>query len=151
MANKKNRKSKKKNKAAKGPSKAETTKAPPKGTPKKSGNGSVCLRDGTIMKPFKEGPFSGHKCPDCGYFEGWVKPIPKKPRGVVLEDCPNCGVTKAFDAPDDDKMGVTCMACGYSAGRQLQRVQNDQLTVIDEEMASLRSQVNEALLKPIAK
>ena len=151
MANKKTRKSKRKKKAAQGPSKAETTMAMPKDAPKASGNGSICLRDGTKMKPFKEGTFSGHKCPECGYFEGWVKPLPKKPRGVRLEECPNCGATKAFDAPDDDKIGVTCMACGYSAGRQLQRVQNDQLSDLDKEIASLRSQVDESLLKPLTK
>ena len=107
----------------------------------------TCIRDGTAMKPFTEKAFKGHKCPTCGYFEGKLDPLPKKKRGVSLIECPECGGMKAMEIDDANRMGVLCCKCGYSAGRTLKRVANDQLSKLDEEIASIGKQLNPSLLK----
>ncbi|MHA1713252.1 MAG: hypothetical protein ACTSW4_04315 [Candidatus Ranarchaeia archaeon] len=107
----------------------------------------TCLRDGTVMEPFKEGDFTGFRCPECGYFEGVVKPIPKKKPKGVLEECPQCGAIKAVAISEEDQIGLLCTACGYSAGRRLQRVTPEKFDELDKELASLREKVDERLLK----
>ena len=106
-----------------------------------------CIRDGETMKPYTNKEFKGYKCPSCGYFEGKIDPAPKKKKGAAFVECPECGNVKALEIDEPNRIGIVCCSCGYTAGRPLKRVENEQLIKLDEEIASIEQQIDPSLLK----